>query len=128
MGGLGAQLKNAVGFENTRIVNIPEVSLMLQVLESVAIKRTLYVPGLLYKWVGLTSVDVEPSPKSHKKLVPAKDVFSNTASYGAQPVPGVLNCARTSGFNLICLVMVSGALQKLVSITYSVTKYVPAEA
>ena len=85
------------------------VSLPLQVFGSIAINRTAYVPGLLYNLGGgVDPVNVVPSPKSHSKISPARDILLKGALCGAQPVVGVRKRASTLGATLIVLEMVSG--------------------
>ena len=63
----------------------------------------------------------EPSPKSHTKSVPPKEVLVKTAVYGTQPLSGVSKPACTLTARRTVFFTLSGELQKLESCTIRVT-------
>ena len=117
---MGEKLNPEAGIPNTVIVNV-DVSVLLQVDVSMAISLTKYVPVLLNKCVGLTSVDVVPSPKSHIKSVPPNDVLLKTAEYGTHPLEGVSNLDLTFTAKRTVFFILSGELQNTESSTTSFT-------
>ena len=78
------------------IVEVPDLP-----VESVAVRRTLYVPAAVNVCVGLASVDVDPSPKSHAKVRSSPSASSepsleNATVSGAGP-ESLSDVARATG-------------------------------
>ena len=94
--------------------------------EFVAVKFTLYVPTVLYTWVGFCEVDVLPSPKFHNQDVGELiEVSKNDTLNPAMPLvdPRALKLATGAivGFTVMFIVIV---LDPKAFEAFSVTVYV----
>ena len=88
---------------------------------------TSYLPSVLYTWDGLSSVDVNPSPKSHRReVITPEDASVKTTVNGYVPDKGVPENPATGATALTVIVYACEPLKVLASVAVMVKVDVPA--